>query len=210
MPGMVLFVALLQQPPALNATLQSDFTYLASTRTTTAEYWIAADRSYEKLRDRVRVERFDAAAKPEAQAQAAPDLRMAGYDYEPEFTWEVKETGETQLFHGRTCRLTTAAGLADYAETSLRLWFCPAQDTALERRLSGMFPRVMALRYAGISGFILKQAASRPDQLLVQVEETTEPPIAPAMVRKARIVKLETAPAPAGIFEPPAESKKAQ
>ncbi len=160
LPYCSLFFALLQsagQPPvALHATVRSDFVYLASTRTTAAEYWISGDKLYEKRGEQIRIDRRDLGLtwmidpqkssyverkippdSPAPPAAAQEDVHTLGFDYQPEFVWDVKDTAETQVLHGRICRLTVATGIAEFAETTLRLWFCPtAQED--QRRLNNV------------------------------------------------------------------------
>jgi hypothetical protein len=48
----------------------------------------------------------------------------------------------------------------------------------------------------------------RAAQVLLAIEETTDPPISPIMVRKTEVRTLENAPAPEGIFDLPKDFKK--
>jgi hypothetical protein len=222
-----LFLSAAQPPTALHATVRSDFVYLASTRTMAAEYWISGDKLYEKRGEQIRIDRRDLGLtwlidpqkssyierkmppdSPAPPAAAQEDVHTLGFDYQPEFVWDVKDTAETQVLHGRVCRLSVATGIAEFAETTLRLWFCPtAQED--QRRLNNVLVGSSGIRYRGIAGFVASQLKQRPDTALLLMEETTEPPIAPVMKRKVQVGTLEITAPPPGIFDIPPGYQKA-
>jgi hypothetical protein len=232
LPTYSLFVALFQAaaqpPPALHATVQSEFLFLASTRTTAAEYWISGGKVYEKRGERIRIERQDLGVSwfidPQKSsyverkrppdnpavrsADASEDIHTIGFDYEPEFKWDVQDTAESRVIHGRTCRLTVATGTAPFAETTLRLWFCSAPQEN-ERKLSDLLLDVSGIRYREITAFVASQLKQRSGAVLLLLEESTEPPIAPVMKRKVEVRNFEIAAPPAGIFDIPQGFEKA-
>jgi len=209
---------------ALHVAVQRDFTFLESTRTTAVEYWISGERTHEKRGEQVRIVRGDLGLTwvidprkgayyeqrrpvqaPAAAPGAAPseDLHTVGFDYEPEFIWEVKDTGEGQSLLGRDCRLTVATGVAEFAETTLRLWFCPSAGPKTERPLNDLVLGLAGFPFRDIGAFVTSQLARRPEALLLRVEATTDPAISPLMVHKVQVGALQTATPPPGIFELP-------
>jgi hypothetical protein len=212
------------EPAALHATVQRDFTFLESTRTTEVEYWIGDDGIFEKRGEQVRIDRRDLgvtwlidsrkgayseqrrpAPAPAATARgdAAEDMHTAGFDYEPEFIWQVKDTGERQALLGRDCRLTVATGVADFAETELRLWLCASAEGQAERQVNDLVLRQARFPFRDMGAFVAAELARRAGVLLLLAEARTDPPISRMMRHQVRVSSLETGPAPPGIFEVP-------
>ncbi len=226
------------QPAGLHFAIEREFVYMASTRTLRSEQWIAGDKAYQKRGDVVVITRkdlgvrwmVDSAGKTytEQPLKDAPttadqantsgaivnstvpeDLRMAGFRYEPDYAWTVSETSETRDINGRSCRRLTAAGDADYAETSLTLWLCPRGESD---RAGSSNPAVLdQIRSDSIRKLVEEQLAKRGNPILMSFEENTEPAIAATTIARIRIKVLESAPIPAGIFDlPPGVQKSAR
>ena len=129
-------------------------------------------------------------------------MHTAGFQYQPDFLWEVKDLAETQAIHGRSCRLAVAGGIAEYAQTAIRLWLCPSQD-ASERAVSDLVLRSANFAYRAILPFLAAEVARRPGVVLLRLEETIAPAIAPTMLRRVEAARFEMAP-PTDVPEPAA------
>lgn len=210
-------------PAAAHATIDTQFIYLGSTRTSSIEYWTTADMTRESRSGNTRIIRHDLGVvwtvfaklsgyreeKLREQPDAEPEtIYNRGFNYQPKFQWQVAETGESRTIAGRMCRLSAARGIAEYAETNLRLWLCEAKDAAAERRLSELAARTLGGQYGDIAEFARETAIKHEGRVLLAAEETTEPPIAPVMVRKTEVRSLENAAAPPDAFEVPSGYKK--
>lgn len=198
--------------------------YMDQERKTPGEAWIAPGRSWTKSGPRIQITREDLGVvwsiepggayreyslkEIEPAPAAAPvDMRKAWLDYYiPEFDWTFAEAGETKEINGFPCRGIKSEGEADFAEIKAAYWVCDAAGVP-----GG----------AGLRAFVLSQIkddrqraglgkvlAGRPDAFPVLREETIENSIAPTIVQKWELVKLEEAPAPAGIYDLPAGLKK--
>lgn len=226
-------------PPSsgLHVVIEREFNFLASTRTTRSEQWLAGDRTYGKTGDIVSITRKDlgvrwiidsakktyterplsgsTADRPAAQKPAVSsgetkpveDLRTAGFNYEPAYDWTVTETGQTSTINGRLCTKVVAAGEADYAETNLVLWYCPRSEADVPGDPN--VPFLNMIRDDSIRAFLDSQQTKRGNPILMSYEETTEPAISPVMITRIRIQTLESAPVPAGLFDIPAGVQKA-
>jgi hypothetical protein len=100
-----------------------------------------------------------------------------------------------------------AAGEADYAETSLVLWFCRRNEAGEKGDPNTVM--LNQIRSESIRSFVAGQIAKRGNLLLMSYEETTEPTISPIMVTRSRVQVLELAPVPEGFFDLPPGLKKA-
>lgn len=176
-------------PGALHAVVRSQFQYMAFTRTSENEFWVSGGNLWRKHDGKV-------APAPEPALSAAPapvpeDLHTAGFDYEPEFLWKVADTAETRVIHGRQCRLTTATGIAAYSQTELRLWLCPAR-AADESKVTGLVAETAGGQDRSVAAFVAGEMGRRTGIVLLALEETTEPAIAPVIVRKTETVVLDS------------------
>jgi len=217
-----------QPAPALHLVAESRFTYMASTQTTTSEQWLAESMTYETRGARVIITRQDRgvrwvidtqkrtysettlapgsdAAKPET---ANESIHTAGFSYEPVFAWTVTQTAETATVNGRTCRLTTADGVADFAGISMKLWLCPAQEKELERKANGRILEMARFRYQDPVTFATSLLAKQSDVSLLSLEATVDPPIAPRMLHQVRFLTFEKGQPPPGIFDLPGDLQK--
>lgn len=189
-----LFLSILLAPtsePALQAVIQTNFEFLSSVRTTKAEFWIISpDQVYEK-RTNNQVRRIMPFTAP---APEKFDIHTLGFDYEPDFkVAKVEDTAETRTVQERTCKLTTAHAIAEYAEARLRLWFCPQADVR-EARLSAAIAHGMSARFPNLEREILKLLEARPNRTVLEAQAEIEPPIAPLMKFTVRTLSLDVKP----------------
>jgi len=176
-------------PGALHAIIRSEFQYVSTTRTTDTEYWISAGQILRKRDKQLTPVPEPSFAKPAPQPE---DLHTAGYTYEPEFTWQLTDTAETRVLNGRECRLTTATGIAEFAQTDLRLWFCPSQSGD-ERKVSSLVAQMAGRPYPAVARYVAGELERRTGSVLLQLEETADTPIAPLIVWKIQAELLGTA-----------------
>jgi hypothetical protein len=217
------------QPTDLHFVFNSEFVYMASTRTTANEWWVSDGKSAARQGDRLSIVREDlgvawrASVKagtytetklppalppqgpPPAKAEPV-DMRTAGYDWEPFYDWVVKASGQSSAIAGRPCREVTATGSADYAEARVTFWACDPLP-GFSRNPSDIV--AAPLRSASVKRMIFDTLAKQGKAWLLAAEEQQEPAIAPTMVVRVRVETLEALAAPAGTFEMPPTFKKA-
>jgi hypothetical protein len=218
-------------PPAdLHFVFRSEFVYMSSTRTTANEWWLSEGRSMARQGDRLNIVREDLGVAwranvkagtytetklpPAGQAVPAPppadtgkvDIHTAGYDWEPQYDWAVKASGQSSTIAGRSCREFVATGDADYAEAHVSFWACdPLPGTT--RNPTDIV--AASLRSDSAKKMIFDTLAKQGRGWLLGVEEQQEPAIAPTMVIRVRVETLEATAAPPGTFDLPATFKKA-
>ncbi len=213
-------------PPASDVHLlvESQFNYLSSVRTTTVETWSSQGKTATKLGDRLTIRREDLGVRWRVDLKAgtyiedklpptapAPDPRKedihtAGYDYEPEFDWTTRETGEKSAIAGQPCRQFVANGDADYAESTVKFWVCEpitGVTYAMNDAVLGM------MRSDDARKMVVQTATKLGRGWVLGVEETQQPPIAPTLVMTISVKTIEATPLPATTFELPPNVKKA-
>jgi hypothetical protein len=210
-------------PGAVHVVIDTERAYMGSVQKTQTEYWLAADRTWVSQRGRVTITRrdlgirwrLDPAKKTYVEEKLAPppqapppgdDVHTARFDYEPRFEWTVRRGGRVNVA-GRQCREFSAAGQADFAQTSLRLSIGPRVTLKTERDVNQILAGLA--QYESTTGFLQDAARTRGNGCLMSFEETMEPAIAPTIIQRARISTLEIVPPPAGIFDPPGGYSKA-
>jgi hypothetical protein len=211
--------------PSLHMVVDSQFIYMSSTQTSTIEYWIAKDKSYEKRGARVTITRNDLGVRwiidtqkqtyiestlayAAKQQAATEDIHIAGFNYEPEFAWTVTDTNQTLTINGRSCRLTIASGTADFADATIKLWLARSDRQGIEHRANDPIVDSARFRYQNPATYVTRLLAKRPGTLLMAIDAIVEPPIAPTMVHHVVIRTLESGQAPAGTFDLPAGLQK--
>jgi hypothetical protein len=213
-------------PPAdLHVVVGSEFVYMARVRPMRQDWWLRDKQRALAVDGRLTVFREDlglvwridtkagtytetAQPKPGVAPAAPPavDMRTAGYSWEPEFDWTVKETGRRSTIAGRPCREFAATGQADYAEATAAFWGC----TPLSPGIASPTTVVTNLLRNDSTMKMIRDAAARQGGLWVlQAEEATEPAIAPTMILRVKVETLEGKPAPEGTFELASTLKKA-
>jgi hypothetical protein len=178
-------------PGALHVAVRSEFNYLGSARTAQGDFWVSGNKLWRKRG--AQVVPYQGFPGGTARPDGPEDLHTAGFDYRPEFFWNTNDTDETRTILGRDCRLTTATGTAAYAQTELRLWFCASRGEE-ESAVSGLLSETAGGQYRGIAVFAAEEARRRAGRVLLALEETTEPSIAPVQTRKMEATAMDSAP----------------
>jgi hypothetical protein len=191
---------------AIQAVVQTDFEFMASVRTTKSEFWIVSrEQTYEKRGNQVR--RVKPFASPPAEKD---DIHTLGFDYEPDFrVLKVEDTAETRVLHGRTCQLTTAWAVADYAEARLRFWLCPRADER-ETELNAIVARAMSFRHLSLEREALKLLEARGGRSALASESEIEPAIAQRMKLTVRVLSLDAKPLEGNVTLPPEGGRDAR
>lgn len=214
-----------QEPTALHFVVEGQRTFMGSTRTLKAEYWITDDKTYEMRGPRVTIVRKDLGVRwvidsqkktysetrltsPAKKETTVEDIHTAGFSYEPEFAWTVKDSAEASTINGRSCRLTLAMGTDDFAEMTLKLWLCHTNRPALERKANVSVLDGALFSYENPVTFATELLSKRPDMLLMSLEATVEPPISPTMTHRVVVRTIENAVPPTGIFDLPSGIQK--
>ncbi len=215
---------LAQAPSDLHVVFERQFNYMSSIRTTPTDWWVAPGKSATRSGDRLTIRRDDlgirwrvdlkAATYEEAKIEAAPpapaadkeDIHTAGFNYEPDYEWQVSQTGQTSTLAGRPCRQFVASGDADYSEATVKFWLCEpiaGVNHAVTSQVTGGLFSDSSRR------MVIDTAAKQGNAWALGIEETLQPAISPTIVMTVTVKSLEAAAAPAGTFELPANVKKA-
>lgn len=204
---------------ALHIVAESHFAYSAATQTTTADYWATKDKTRERKGNVVIITRRDLGLRwvinsstgkySETRIEekvfeqgTGEDLRTAGFSYEPQFSWTSTNSAQS-FINGRVCRSVLATGTDDFAEMTLQLTLCRADGLGLENNANEFMLEFVRFRYRNPVDFAKKILAKSPGWLLMSLEATIEPPIAPTMSHSAVIRTMEIREPPSGIFELP-------
>jgi hypothetical protein len=211
-------------PGAVHVVIDTERAYMGSVQKAQTEYWVAADRTWVSQRGRVTIIRrdlgvrwrLDPAKKTYVEEKLTPsapeapppgdDIHSARFDYEPRFEWTVTP-GARVTVAGRKCREFSAAGQADFAETSLRFSIGPRVSLKTERDVNQILAGLA--QYESATRFLQDAARTRGNGCLMSFEEAIEPAIAPTIIQRARISTLEIVPPPAALFDPPGGYSKA-
>jgi hypothetical protein len=120
--------------------------------------------------------------------------------YEPVFDWIVEETNEERIIDDRRCRLFILEGDADYAEEKREMWV--TKDVPID--ISRFFERMIK---PGLENEWIELYEKYPElrnSITVESVVATEGAIAPTIVWNNRILTIETADPPEGIYSVPA------
>jgi hypothetical protein len=198
--------------------------YMDFERKDVYELWLTEGKSYSKVRNRIVITREDLGVRwyieparktymeikleegSGTREEEPEDIHTVGMYYSPEYDWEVEDTGEEKVINGFRCRLFSAVGDADFADLKAKYWVC------LGKNSKG------GLEYGNYMKDQLKDDPQRPrlhdilskhkGSFPVYREENIENAIAPTMVYKIRLLELQEAEAPAGIYDLPEAFKK--
>jgi hypothetical protein len=215
-------------PPDLHVVFRSEFVYMSSTRTTANEWWMSEGRSLARQGERLSIVREDLGVTwranvkagtytetklpPTGQAPPPPanagkvDMHTAGYDWEPQYDWVVKASGQSSAIAGRPCREFVATGDADYAEARVSFWACDPLPGVTRNPTDVV---AASLRSDSAKRMIFDTLAKQGRAWLLAADEQQEPAIAPTMVIRVRVEALEATAAPPGTFDLPPTLKKA-
>ena len=189
------------------------------------EVWLAEGKNYRKVRDRVFITRedlgvrwfidlskktyFEVEMEPEAQEgpdKTEEDIHTAAYSYNPEYDWKITDTGEEKEINGIRSRCFLAEGDADFAEIVSQYWICVDENIPGGREFRDyMLEQVKNdPQRPKLYDLMQKYEAGFP----VYREDTIINAIAPTMFYKIKLLKLEMADAPPGIYDIPEGFKK--
>jgi hypothetical protein len=205
----------------IHAVVEGSRTYMDFTRKTVNEYWLSGEKIYRKAETYLFITRKDLGVewsvnlkdntyyerKIEAEEPFAPekeDIHTLGWEYNPQYDWDIRETGEAKDINGYSCQHVVARGDADFSEITLHLWLArDVPGTADYVQYMAEQLKLDMLRRA--IGEILSKFK---DRLPLEREEIIESPIAPTMRNVAKITKFETSDPPPNIYELPQGAKK--
>ena len=221
-PIVLAFISLVitSDSTAFHLVTENQFTFMGSTQTTTTEYWITADKLYQRRGNRIVITRGDKGVQwtidtqgntySEAQLAAtenkapAEDIRTAGFSYEPEFVWTLTSSKEQVDINGHPCEITTAKGLTDFAEATVKVGLCRTLGRQVPAKVNRSVLESAALRYKNPIAFVMRYVSKHSGMLLMSFEATIEPPVSSTMNYRVVVRSIEGTAPPAGIFELPA------
>ena len=206
----------------VHALLTSSRTFRESTRTTTEEYWIAADKRLLKTDSYLAITRRDLGvlwgvirrANTYMEEKPAParapasreDIHTVGYDFGPgPVAWTLEPATGTKTIAGIVCEHLVGRGRSDVAEITVDLWVAPAAQTGGPELLKAMVESIRADPRRSEIGDLLDKLGGR---VPLEREETIDGPIGPVMKYGIKVSKLETAEPPAGTYDLPPGAKK--
>jgi hypothetical protein len=140
---------------------------------------------------------------PTENKAPAEDIRTAGFSYEPDFVWTLTRNTEQVNINGRRCGLTTAKGLADFAEATVKLGLCRTKEQRVPAAVNRAVLESAALRYKNPIAFVMGYVTKHSGMLLMSFDATIEPPISSTMNHRVVVRYIERTAPPVGIFELP-------
>jgi hypothetical protein len=126
-------------------------------------------------------------------------IQRAGWNYDPEYDWSVKETQREEVIGDQRCKLIVADGDADYASESVELWVTenvPINIVLFNERVTA---RTVDFDWQGL----LKLSPALKKCFVVKSIDMRDPSIAPSSTSEIKVTKLETAAPPPKIYEVP-------
>lgn len=208
----------------VTAKVETSRLYMDFERKDVDELWLTDGKSYRKFGNRIVITREDLGVRwyleparktyreikleesAGASGETPEDIHTVGMSYSPEYDWEVNDTGEEKVINGYRCRRFYAVGDADYADIEAMYWICLDKNVGGEAE----YGAYMRDQFKGdpqrprLYDILTEHEGSFP----VYREETIENAIAPTMVYKIRLLDLQEAEAPAGIYDLPEGYKK--
>jgi hypothetical protein len=192
---------------------------LSRNSTSTADVWRSKSAEYYAARDQITITRQDLKKRWVINAKAKTYLEISldhppspeareklhneGYEYEPELDWVLKETREEKEICGFGCKKFVLEGDADYSKKTIEIWITDAvgihQDSYdhPERDFQG--------REAGP---LLEKYEPLKNRFVLWEKVIDERPIGQTYIWESRVLKIEEAQAPAGIYDLPQGLKK--
>jgi hypothetical protein len=227
----VLFAALLASFPAA-AALADDHVVQETTRTymgrttppRTSEVWMGKDKVCIKEGAVIIILRHDLNKRwtvivprkkyleedlsvPVAQKpQEEKPLRIQeyGFNYEPSYIWTIKKATETETLDGRKCLKIVAQGDAEYREEIREMWVTEDIPIDIVRYYDVVTKPNLDAQWLKI----YEETPELKNGFVVKTISTSEPPIAPTIVMVTKLVNVETAAPPPGIYEVPEGMQK--
>ena len=205
----------------VHAVVEGSRTYMDFTRKTVNEYWVSGEKIYRKAETYLFITRKDLGVewsvnlkdntyserKTEVEGPSAPekeDIHTLGWEYNPRYDWEIRETGETKDINGQSCEHVVARGDADFSEITLHLWLAKDVPGAMDFVQYMAEQLKMDRNRRGIGEILVKFR----DRLPLEREEVIENPIAPTIRNIVKIIKIEASEPPPNIYELPQGAKK--
>lgn len=215
--GLLLFPNLMQGD--IHVKSETSRLYMDFERKDVNELWLAEGKSCRKVSNRLYITREDLGVRwlvdpakktymevkldtaRETRPEAQEDIHTVGMYYSPDYDWEIKDTAEEKEIDGYRCRLFKALGAADFAEIESSYWICVDEKSPGGRMFGEyMMDQVQSDPQRPKLHNVLKD---NEGAFPVYREETIESAIAPTMLYKIKLLTLEEAEAPPGVYEIP-------
>ncbi len=205
--------------PDLHLAVEFQFNILANVITRNTDCWMAPQKTASRVGDRLIIRRNDlgvtwdvdtkaktytetkiAPPSPQLAARVVEDIHTLGFDYEPDYDWQVREGRQRSIIAGRPCRQVVATGNADYAEATVTFWVCrPIKDVSYD-----VNDAVMAQMFIESARKLITDTVARQDSAWVLgVEEKWEPALSSSRISKHVVKALDSRTAAADTFELP-------
>lgn len=187
------------------------------------ELWLAEGKSYRKVMNRVFITRKDLGVRwlidlgrktymeikleeEKEPEKVEEDIHTVGLFYNPDYDWEIIDTGEEKEIVGFRCRCFLAEGDADFSEIISKYWICVDEKVPGGREFRDFMLEQVKNdpQRPKLYDLMQKYAAGFP----AYREDTIENAIAPTMFYKIKLLKLEEMEAPPGIYDLPDGFKK--
>jgi hypothetical protein len=182
----------------------------------TAEFWLSETGVCTKGGRFTSIERYDLKKRwiispqtkryfeeplvPSAPEQKPPvTIQHAGWDYDPVYEWSVSASQRTDTVCGILCKLTEAAGEADYSSQSLELWLATDLPINIER----FNERVTASSADFGWQELVKIGPGLKKSMIMKAATRTAHPIAPEWTYLSLVTKIESVSPPPGLYDIP-------
>jgi hypothetical protein len=190
-----------------------------------SEIWVGESKVYISSGNTVTIMRYDlkkywtilpaqkryfeeplgAGSQPAAKELKPERIQTVGFGYQPEYDWIIRDPRRSEIVDGKHCRLVILEGVADYARELREIWVTRDTDVDGKRYFQqvlkpGLDPKLAA---------VYEKSPVLRNGSVVRSRTVTEPAIAPPGILESRIVNMEAAPPPAGIYDIPAGFRKA-
>ena len=126
-------------------------------------------------------------------------IQRAGWNYEPEYEWIVKETQREEVIGDQRCKLIVAEGDADYASESIELWVTESAPVNIARFNERVTSRTVDFDWQNL----LKLDPALKKWFIVKSVDKRNPAIAQESSYETKVTKLEAAAPPPKIYEVP-------
>lgn len=126
-------------------------------------------------------------------------IQRAGWNYEPEYEWIVKETQQEEVIGDQRCKLIVAEGDADYASESIELWVTENAPVNIARFNERVTSRTVDFDWQGL----LKLSPALKKCFIVKSVDKRNPAIAQESTSETKVTKLESTAPPPKIYEVP-------
>jgi len=211
--------------PVYYARITSTRTYMSLDRVNVTEYWIAKDK-FCTLNNQVKtITRKDLGVvyfvnlqsgtvrtEPIKEQQTSSpgvrnlDVRYLGQYYESVFEWNKIRKLAADTVGGYDCEHYICEGDADFDQISLEFFVTGSDDQFLAEMLNNTIMNITGTNNKRSPVFDL--IADNNNLVTLKIIETVENPIAPPIITKINVDKLELVKSPEGLFDLPDNLKK--